>query len=308
MKSIFAFLFFSLSMTFAHAQLSQQWLTQQATGVIMRDLGLSENTNPHAVVGSSLAFDTQSEVIPVTLSFDRVPEFQIFLRGPKGFMQNSAGSLNSLMVVGGFFTGADSTKLLGFIPGTVMVGFNYPYSLPTIGQDPGKLLQTFRLTAPQIALALKYLSQQRWLKKDKFVVMGVSLGGLFLPTALSLAQSMKVEISHTVFAFTGSNLPLILENNLHGQVPPQSMGPIKVLIPGLNLLNNPQWHLPFLKGSFLVISSDQDSVVPRQASEELFSLLPAKKVQVLLSGGHINVDQPILIEQTKNAVLKWLTK
>jgi hypothetical protein len=292
--------------TQAHEIFSPGWISEQAADVILRDVRVDSRTPIQVRFQTSQSLADGSELVVVLLSTESIPEFPLYLRGPKGFAQSKSAGLSGLFVVGGFFTGADSTALLGAIPQTVTVGFNYPYDLTDMKQDAGKLLQTFRLTAPQVALGLKWISVQGWLKKERFVVLGVSMGGLFLPTALRLAQRLEVNVTHTVLAFTGSNLPLILENNLHAHVSEQLLNPLKFFISTTNVLNNPQWHLPFLQGRFLVISADQDQIIPTASTDELFALLPEKKARVILAGGHINVDQPALIEQTRNAVLKWL--
>lgn len=302
---ILALIFSSLTAQ-AYEIFSPGWVSEQAADVILRDVRIDARTQPRVRMLTPQSLPDGSELVVVLLSTENIPEFPLYLRGPKGFTQNKAQNLSGLFVVGGFFTGADSTALLGPIAQTVTVGFNYPYDLTEMKQDAGKLMQTFRLTAPQLSLGLKWVGSQSWLKKERFVVLGVSMGGLFLPTALRLAQRLDVKVTHTVLAFTGSNLPMILENNLHAHVSERLLNPLKFFISATNVLNNPQWHLPFLQGKFLVISADQDQIIPQASTDELYALLPEKKARVILQGGHINVDQPALIEQTRNAVLNWL--
>src|SRR5207253_5128703 len=74
-----------------------------------------------------------SDVVRIHLSFEQMPDIQLKLRGPQGFLQHQDQSLRVLFLATGFFTGSDSTLLLGEIPKTVYVGFDYPFRLSEIG-------------------------------------------------------------------------------------------------------------------------------------------------------------------------------
>ncbi len=299
-------LLFGFILSLSSASFADNFLfSELAISTLMGNLKISSSSMPQ-VLSQDVTSDQISDFVTMTMAYPDLPSFQVFLRGPRGFLQRTDHSLQVLFLATGFFTGADSTILLGAVPQTVFVGFNYPYGLAAITDDPAKILQTFRVTPGLMALSLKWVSQRGWLNSQKLFAMGVSLGGLFMPTALHIAQEMQVNVSHTIFAFTGSDLKQILANNLRDQVPPDVLKALVVLVPALNILNDPQLHLPFLHGSFLVVYADQDPIIPRTTSEALYSLLPEPKTQVILRGGHIDVDKPLLIEQTKEAILNWL--
>jgi pimeloyl-ACP methyl ester carboxylesterase len=272
---------------------------------IMQNLKISQDSN---VQVQSLIVTTNNgtDFARVELYYPDMPVIKVFLRGPQGFLQRQDRSLRALFLATGFFNGADSTLLLGTVADTVFVGFDYPYQINDIKRDPAKLLQTFRVTPGQIALSLKWISQQARLAPERLDAMAVSLRGLFLPAALHLAQEMNVNINQTVFAYTGADVKTILANNLRGQMPDFMAQILLATVPTINILNDPKLHLPYLNGSFLVVYSQDDQVIPQEASEQTFALLPNPKQQVILQGPHIDVGQAALIQQTKTAVMQWL--
>lgn len=280
-------------------------LSKLATYTLMQNLKLSPLALRQTEI-QEITTDQDIDIVKMLVHSEALPSVQLFLRGPAGFLTATDYSYQTLFIASGFFTGASGVQLLGDIPKTVVIGYEYPYSTASILQDPAKLLHTFRVTAGQIALSLKWVTQQKWVKPNKTIAMGVSLGGLFLPTALHIAQEMNVSVSHVVFGFTGADLKAILTNNLKDQVSTNIADSLSFVIPAVNALNDPQLHLPYLKGQFLVVHAEQDQVIPREATEELFDLLPQPKSKIMLQGKHIDTTQTELIMQTKNAILSWL--
>lgn len=272
---------------------------------MMDNLKISASSEPQAVI-EKITQTTMSDHVSLYLIYPGMPALRVFLSGPKGFMQKQDHSLPSLFIMAGFFTGAYNTLLLGEVPGTVVVSFDYPYPMEAIVQDPAKLLQTFRLTPGAIALGLKWLSKQSWRNAEKSLVMGVSLGGLFLPASLQMAQALGVATPRTVFAFTGADMREMLGNLLKNYVPEPLLQALLVTVPTANVLSDPKIHLSTLPGRFLVISADQDQIIPRSSTELLFHLLPSPKAAAVLPGAHINYDQKLQIERTKETILKWL--
>lgn len=287
--------------------------SKAATLAMMGNLQISSDSIPQVDFQEVISTKT-SDRITLTLVYPGLPATRIFMSGPTGFLQKTDRSLPTLFLIAGFFTGAYNSLLLGEMTGEmagevanmVVVSFDYPYKPEAISQDPAKLLQTFRLTPGLLALSLKWLSQQSWMNPQQSLAMGVSLGGLFLPAGLQIAQEMNAAPARTVFAFTGANIKAILANIFTPHIPQPALEGLLITIPTVNALSDPKLHLPYLKGSFLVIHADQDQIIPRSTTEELLNLLPAAKTQVVLPGHHIDYDHNLQIQQTKEAIFKWL--
>ena len=296
---------FAISLVYSISHADDFFTSKLAIYALMQNLKLSPSTTAQVEM-QGITSDQGMDLVRLRLSSDEIPGAQIVMRGPTGFLQRSDYSYQVLFVTSGFLTGASSVMLLGEIPNTVVIGYEYPFTGEAMVSDPGKLLQTFRLTAGQIALSLKWVTEQSWANPNRTIAMGVSLGGIFLPMSLHIAQEMNVSVSHVIFGYTGSDIESILVNNLKGQVPEDFLNALISATPVVNVINDPKLHLPYLKGRFFVIQSEQDQVIPRVSTEQLYSLLPNPKVKIMLQGPHIDTTQGDLILQTKEAILKWL--
>ena len=289
----------------AAAQVNDLLRSEVATLTIMQNAGIDFNSVPK-LVSQDVSVQGAQDFVTIRLQFDHLPLIRLFLNGPHGFFDDTQHSYRTVFIVAGFFTGSQSASLLSVVPKTVYVGYDYPYDVDAFKQDASKVLQTFRITPPQIALSMKWLSLQGWVDASKTTALGVSLGGLFLPVSLHVAMKLQAAPQFSVFAFTGADLAVILTNVLPTELPQNVSDGVKAFVPAINILNDPAIHLPFLSGSFLVIHSDQDQVIPAEATAKLFALLPEPKTEVLLHGPHINPDQQQLIDDTGKEILNWL--
>lgn len=288
----------------APAQTSERDLKSQlATMLLLRDMGLNEPAR--AVRIETVSQDLLEDYVSVELKHERAGDIRLLMKGPRGFLSSGARSLRAMLLVSGFFTGQESVRLLGEIPGAVIVGFQYPYGADDFGRDPSKIAQFLRQSPAQIALALQWLASQPWAAPKGLIATGVSLGGLILPSALHLAQEMGVNVPRGVFVCTGAHLTPIIESNLRPYLGEDNARTAALGLANLTTLHDPKIHLPYLKGSFLSLRTDKDEVIPASSTLLLEELLPVV-TSVVLEGPHINPDQTRVIEQTRRTILRWL--
>lgn len=287
-------------------ELQSQWTTQ----LLMEDLKLSASTQIRAVektIKNEKFYDTVELTLQTWQDAERVGNVRLFISGPKGFLSNRSANYPCLFVTAGFFTGRNSIKLIGAIQNTVLVGYEYPATMAGIQKNPLQFIQFLRQTPGQIAVALKWISQQAWLNPNNLYAMGVSLGGLFLPASLHIAQEMDVQVSKTIFGFSGAHLAPVLNQVLISQIPDErARREIVHAASNLTALHDPKLHVPFLKGSFLTIRADQDQIFPRESSATLESLLPQPTWNRVVRGPHIDEKQLDVIAQTREIVKSWL--
>ncbi len=276
-----------------------------AVAVIMQNSGITVDTIPSVTTQIVSSYEDQ-DVVTVNLQVSSLPTIHIFMKGPRGFLQDTTSTYRVCFLVSGFLTGSQSAFLLPPTPNTVYVAYDYPYNAAYLQNDPNMFLEIFRVTPAQIALSLKWISLQSWVNREKTVALGVSLGGLFLPVSLHIAQKLNAAPMRSVFAFTGADVPAIIANVLPAELPQGVSAATLFLLPAINIMNDPQLHLPALQGSFLVIRGDEDQVIPADSTAKLFELLPSPKQEVVLHGMHIDTGQTELIDETGRAVLNWL--
>ena len=282
-----------------------------ATRILMKDSGLSKDGTLH-LVSQNVMTESGLDFVEQTLTQEKVGQVKILLRGPHGFMDDKKNSYRCLFMASGFFTGKDGVKLLSPIANTVLVGYEYPYQLQDAQKDPKVIYKFLRQTPLQIASALQWLTQsystfeQGWMDNDGLYVIGVSLGGLFLPSSLDIASRLNVPIQGTIFAYTGADLAPVVVKAIHDQVPSDVAKVAGQAVAGLTALHDPRIHLPFLQGKFLVIRATEDQVFPIESGMLLEQLLPQPKTVRLVPGGHINTDQPDTIKMVQKIVSDWI--
>lgn len=302
-KILLDILFIAIFLLVAYATAEPMNKAQMAAKTIHFELGIKAYPLAVPTIVNLVREDSTMQIYQIRLDHSVAGRISLMLKGPKGFLHEQARDLRGLMVVSGFFTGEQSVNLIGELDGKVVIGFEYPYNADDFLNDPGAILQFVRKTPAQIALALGWLSRQPWMHPQGLSIMGVSLGGIFMPAGLHVSQLMGIEMEKTIYVCTGVNLTAILAENLKSYVPPFLLSPIISLLAAPMVLADPKLHIPELKGSSLVIQTDRDTVIPIESQQELWSLLNSPKQQIVLPGPHVNPEQTELISLIQKAVL-----
>jgi hypothetical protein len=210
-----------------------------------------------------------------------------------------AYNLPVLFIAAGFQTGKDVATLIPNPGNNVIVGYQYPLRVDTQRiPQPQEVIDALRGTSAQIALSLRWVQKQTWCDPARVNVLGVSLGTLFLPSALQIASKLGFINRHAIFAYGGADVSLLLPREWPSRVTPA----VKFLLTPLE----PITHLPFLDGDFLVIRGTQDEVFPQAAQNALIDNLPNREVFSIV-GPHISADKPELIVQTATKIGQWLS-
>lgn len=273
-----------------------------AAFMMVQQLELFSNPTPQQTDVWLLKSVDGFDVYKVVLDYPMAGKINMLLKGPKNFLFNKSHQFHSIMIVSGFFTGEQSIHLIGNFPDKVLVGFEYPYSAGDFQRDPGTILEFVQKTPVQMALATKWLSAQNWSEPKGVSIMGVSLGGVFLPSSLHLSQRLGIEVEKAIYVCTGAEIPSILRENLRKHVSEPALSPLVDALTIPTLLIDPKLHFPFLKGTSLVIQTDHDTVIPDSSKNSLINALPYPKTQVVLQGPHINSDQKELIQKVQTIV------
>lgn len=258
------------------------------------------------VVSEKLSTEGEFDYLETTLEQPQLGRIRLLLRGPNGFSSRNDHGLRALFLASGFFSGKEAVRLIGSDPNTVGIGFEYPVRLEDLSRDPGSALAFVQKTPLQIAAALQWIARAPWLKQDHLVAMGVSLGGIFLPVSLHLAQSLGTRVGGAIFGYTGAHLAPVAGKMLRGKVSSDVLEKSLALINNLTALHDPKLHLPFLDGRFLVIRASDDDVFPLESERLLEELLPQPKTILTIAGPHINVDKTDMIARTQTAIYQWL--
>lgn len=237
-----------------------------------------------------------------TLAFGRAEFFKRTPRGPE------AQAWPTLVLLSGLHIGKNSLDLVPPIKGLSVVTMDYPFDM---ARPTEKIIEALpkdylRIQAQVMALFL-------WLKSipevdaDKIVSLNISFGSFVVPQALVSLQKFGFVPAATVFAFGGSDFISVLEYHLAKKnLDPQVQDLARVQLSRLKKQIRPEQHLPRLKGPFLVVLGTEDEVVPPSVSRSTFNALQEPKTLLELPVGHINSDQPEIIQSSLSGILRWL--
>lgn len=292
----------------AFASLNAQSQSLPPKPQLMADLITHElNLKEPAVLRSSRIIERteNTDWAQVELAHPKAGQIRILMKGPIGFWQSTQKSYRSILVVSGFFTGQESLRFMGDFPNTVLIGFQYPYSLEDIQNNPFNFIQLIRQTSGQIALAEQWIQKQSWVDNTKSTAVGVSLGGIFLPSALYLSERLDAKISHVALVCTGAHITPIIEAQMAPYIGRSEAQMLAWAMANVSSMHDPKLYLPELKADFLVLHADQDEVISSSSGHLIEKLLPQSKVE-MMHGQHINTERLDMIEQTKAAILRWL--
>jgi hypothetical protein len=203
------------------------------------------------------------------------------------------------MVLGGLRGGSQSIRQISTVAGdpgpNAFVGYDWP--LPT--REPSLLEIVFRLpefrrdvlrVPGQVAAILGWASRQPWADPDRISLLGFSLGAFVVPASQRLAEERGVTVRWTLMGYGGAPLGAVVAG--HPKSGPRLLRP--VLGGSVNLLLRPiepSFHLPHLRGHFLVMGAVSDRLINRAAADRLAELTPEPRTVVHVPGDHMGIGR-----------------
>lgn len=258
-----------------------------------------------AISSDNLVIKNGREEHEMTFSHPVSGVTKILINGPQGF-SNNGQVYPVLFVMSGFQTGAQSLALIGNPGKYILVGYQYPYTDEEMLEVPERLSQSFILTVGQVVGVWKWLSLQPWAQPQKISTLGVSLGSLFMPVSLRVAEFHKFTADKVIFAFGGADVTSVITQELSPRLPEAARAGFAQIVENATNLMAPKTHLSYLRGSFLVIRGLRDEVFPKESGELLENLLPAPKKIIHLDTKHINIDTYDIIDATMSSINSFL--
>jgi hypothetical protein len=214
-----------------------------------------------------------------------------------------------VFVLGALGTGQHSIGLIQSPGAAAIVGYDWP-SLPRrFGLHEILSLQANALAIPdRMAAISRWTLAQPWADPHRVTLAGFSLGAIAAPAAEQVMQAEDAHIRWTVLADGGAPISAIVagDQQIH---PPWLRSLAAPVAESLFHPLDPELHLPHLSGQFLLISSADDTIIPRAASERLEELAPQPKQMIQLPGGHVGTSgaKLELLNAAVVVVRRWLT-
>ncbi len=201
-----------------------------------------------------------------------------------------------MVVLGGLPSAEDNLRHTPDPGPNALILYDWPFD-PYLPEDLGKLAlrlpHLYRRSSRmpgQIAAATLWAKEQPRIDGSRVNLLGFSLGALSVPAAQRILEHQGVPVYATLLAYGGTPVSdLLIEH------PSLQEKPFKPVIRWTGHLFtrhlDPDAHLPYLEGRFLVIYGEEDDMVPPPAARRLAELTPEPKTVVVLPGRHMGVGE-----------------
>ena len=295
-------LIFTFAGALARAQILDQNLelslrTKVALSVIETNLKMENKTEGYLLSAQEEKIQDNRVYRTVTLQHAGADTAQLLISAPKGF-ENSGRRFPVVFISAGFFSGMNTVKLLKAHDDMILVGYEYPTNLEAVKRDPSLLPKAIRVVPGQLALGLEWIAKQSWVRPNNIHVVGVSLGTLFFPVSLKLAERRGTLVRSTAFLYGGAHPRPVLENLLKDQLSEEILSGLLDVVDVVAALYDPRLYLPLLRGPFLTVYGSDDQVFPKSTSLQQHLLLSEPKETAEVLGPHIDVNETRAIEET----------
>ncbi len=224
------------------------------------------------------------------------------------------GPLPVLIVLGGLPTGAENLSLIPEAGNNVLVGYDWPISVAPpkastfLLQAPGLYRDVMRMPG-QGATAIVWAAGQPWADGRRVSLLGFSMGALAAPAVQRLAEQAGQPVGWTILAYGGAPLSALLASNPNIQ--PEWLRHVLGGLAGFLLGPlEPEAHLPYVRGNFLVLEGTDDELITAEARARLRDAVPEPKDIVTFPGDHMSGDvaQRAHLQRIMAASRDWLIR
>jgi pimeloyl-ACP methyl ester carboxylesterase len=221
----------------------------------------------------------------------------------------SRHKLPVVFVLGALGSGQHSVGLIHDAGAAAIVGYDWPALPRRYGLRAIVSLQENALAIPSRMSALsRWTLAQPWADPRRVTLVGFSLGAIAAPAAEDMMQAQGTRVRWTVLADGGAPISAVVAGDQQIQ-PPWLRNVAAAVAESLFRPMDPALHVSHLSGRFLLISSADDTTIPRAASQRLEELAPQPKQMIQLPGGHVGTSgaKLELLNAAVVATRRWLT-
>lgn len=268
-------------------------------GMHLRDESLPRLESVRSVV------DGNRESLWVTLNDADGDAFRIRIVGPKGFRDDHKAR-PFLFISAGFFSGTEPVELMKENGDVLVAAFEYTPDTDAIFRVPERLARLIKSIPARQYFAVSWLQSQAWVRHDQFHILGVSLGGLFLPVTLRLLETNHVPFASFIDAFSGAEVRAPFNNILAEHVGIKGVEGLTDVIATITTPYDPSVYLPAIHGPKLVIHGSNDEVFTPDISGRLDATVTGPKMTCVVKGRHIDMDRAREVELTAGVLKAWV--
>lgn len=204
------------------------------------------------------------------------------------------------------------SELVGDPGPNAFVGFDWP--LPKREPDVADVVlsplawrRSVLVVPGQVDAILSWAEAKPWADPERTSLLGFSLGAFVAPAAQRIAQERGARVRWTVLAYAGAPIGDVIAG--HPGAGPAWLRPALGAAAGLLLRPvEPSYHLPRLRGRFLVMGAATDRLIDPAAAERLRELTPSPRTDVRIEGDHMGVGAKKLevLRRVVEEIRSWL--
>ncbi len=238
------------------------------------------------------------------LSVDSGAYISASLKVPAG----EGGRYPALVVLGGLRTGRRTIDYLGSTKGIVILALDYPYEGKK--EDLGVIEFLWALprirravieTVPSVMLWIDYLLTREDVEQDKIMLVGGSLGAMFVPAAMAADE----RIAAGAILFGAGDIERLARANL--RMPAFASAPAAWLCA---VLASPVEPLKYVADvsprPLFMLNGLGDPRIPARCSTTLHETAREPKTIRWIDAGHVNVRSSEFHEQVGRELTQWL--
>jgi hypothetical protein len=212
-----------------------------------------------------------------------------------------------ILLLGGFRTGKDASRLVEDTRGAVVAAIDYPLYLKKglrgwriLGAIPA-IRRGAMDTPPALMLALDYLLEQPYVDPERVELAGVSLGA----PVVCVAGGADPRFRRVWSVHGGGGLWKMLDHNFRGEISsPLLRAPVTAL--GWLLAANQEpakWVPKIAPRPFVMINAEEDESIPRAAVDALYEAAREPKELIWMPGEHVQPSRPEVVAGIIDALL-----
>lgn len=223
---------------------------------------------------------------------------------------SSPAPLPTLIMLAGIKTNEETLSRLPEQGNNALIAYHYDYDQSTwksLSYVRRALIcrRMSREVSGQIAILVEWVKAQPWADDERVNLGGGSLGAIVMPMILRDLQARGVKVRTVTMAYGGAGRRLLAYLSLrHRSWWLAATGGAVAWL--LMRRVEPAIHLPHIRGEFLIISSPDDSLVPRRCSKLFEDLTPEPKTIIHLKGEHVNTKRREILAEVIATIRRWL--
>lgn len=258
-----------------------------------------------ARVDSAPAGDIEGrELVSLDLTGGSGIEVEAFLTVPAG----ADRKLPAVIILGGLRTGRRTVEYLREVPGIAVLAMDYPYegkreglgTLEFIRAVPA-IRRSILETVPAVMLGVDYLASREDIDEGKIILVGGSLGALFVPAAAGSDR----RIDAAAILFGGCDIAALVRHGFDG---PAWLGRVAGWAASALLapVEPARWTGRISPRPVFILSAEGDELIPAACSRGLHEKAGEPRTIRWIDTGHLDIRSEEFHRVVVEMLLEWM--